>query len=812
MENTGSEGKLLTKLHVNSYKVPKGLYLTFVHVGRCLNGNKEEAWNRLIASGEPKSISELNALLRALFGMSGCEGCHVDKTTVAGLLFDHSQDDLFSVGSTPSNGDSYVSMETASEFSGSWPASGIISQLPLSEQKLYGSKFKLDDSSDADYVPPKQVRTAMKLGSAQDVPMTMEGGTNTESTGLGDSKWVGGSSMEVPETVSYTQTKSQNELMLEELEKINTDEAVPAVEIGDVVMIEKEEVMDMGVEARMARMEIVVGMMRDEIDELRDFKEITETEGCKFCIKNNNRIVNDRRTTVPTIPVIPAIPVPTGPKRMKATSVQRKTVSQREVTPVTDTAPVDKPSYEKPTETFAQKAAVKGTEAKEFSIVTGRKRFRKVENKVADRGIRVRERHLKIRFDTPKGTVTRLPRGVSQASIRDGLNECLRNLNKRKIYFSVVGQNRFGDVLLTLADSKADEVLPYIKVMEGRLETMGLPKFRFEKDTEKAKIFVGSVPLNQAGKSGWECSDWDGENAFRRLANDIELSNPGITLASKPSWVGKLAAMKSRKQSTAGLLIVVDMNEEVKRMMSKEYPAIKVAGKNRICRAWKEENPSVLCARCLKIGHVGAGCNNEPVCKWCRQKHLSLEHSCPVIGCEERHQGCKHTRTWCVPCQNNGHITGDDDCPAIRRSSPGRFRGPSSPLISDPTSISGVADRSINREKNKLKNGRGSPITDVMAETELVPGNVGLMVRKTESELKNDHVNVVVPAGAIERYEREGVVGGLDVVRAVRGRRIDKGKGKARSNSVPAKKNSEEMSQEADMGFCLDLFKNTPSN
>jgi len=69
-EKTGSEGKLLTKLNVNSYKVPKGLYLTFVHVGGCRKGDKEEAWNRLIASGEPKSISELNTLLKPSNGLT----------------------------------------------------------------------------------------------------------------------------------------------------------------------------------------------------------------------------------------------------------------------------------------------------------------------------------------------------------------------------------------------------------------------------------------------------------------------------------------------------------------------------------------------------------------------------------------------------------------------------------------------------------------------------------------------------------------------------------------------------------------------
>ena len=818
-EMTGSEGKFLTKLHVNSYKVPKGLYLTFNHMGNCLNGNKEEAWNRLITSGEPKSISELNALLRALFGMSGCDGCHVEKTTLAGLLFEHSQDSLFSKGQTPSDQDSYVSTETASDMSESWPASEIITQLPLSEQKLYGSKFKLDNSSDSDYVPPRQVRTARPLGSAQDVQMTMEGGTNTENTGLGNSKWVGSQSDGLPETVTYTQTKSQNELMLEELEKVNTSEAVPAVVEMDTVMrmedvepVREEEVLDMGMEARMARMEIGIGIMRDEIDELRDFKEITETEGCKFCIGTKGKLVSElTKEKVKVVPSVPAIPL--GPKVQNAKRGPAKTILKRDVSRVADVAPISEPSYENRTPTFAQKAR-EGTTKKEFSIVANRKRFaKKAGTPEVVTGISVWERHLKIRFETAKGTVTRLPEGVTQASIRDGLNECLRNLNERKIYFSMVGQNRFGNVLLILADSRAEEVLPYIRAMEGRLERMGLAKFRFEKDTEKAKIFVGSVPLKQAGKDTWKCEDWDGENAFRRLANDIELSNPGITLASKPSWVGKLTMMKNRRQSTAGLLIVVDLNDEVRKMMGKEFSKITVAGKSRFCRAWKEENPSVVCTRCLKIGHVGAGCVNEPVCKWCRQKRLTLEHSCPVTGCEERHAGCKHTRKWCVPCQNNCHFTGDDDCPAVKRSSGNKLRVQGSPIVSDPSSVSGVADRSINRERNRMRNGRGTPLTESMAAEERIPGNIGLMEKESLEERKRNQINVIAPGSAIERYERLGVVDGTDVVRAVRGRKLNKGKQVARSASVPeVKRNSEEMSQEADMGFSLDLFENTPSN
>ena len=263
----------------------------------------------------------------------------------------------------PGNSQNCAEMETASDFSGSWPASNIISQLPLLEQKLYGSKFKLDNSSDSDYLPPRQVRTAMKMGSAQDVLITMEGGINTESTGLGNSKWVGGSSMDVPETVSYTQTKSQNELMLAELEKVNTDEAVPAVEGGDVVMVEEEEVIVMGMEARMARMETVIGLMRDEIDELRDFKEITETEGCKFCIKNSDKLANVPKTiSGKVVPNVLAIPL--GPRILQRTVKKRETTPKEKRPQVGDEAPVKGPSYEREM-TFAQKAQ-EGTVKKEF--------------------------------------------------------------------------------------------------------------------------------------------------------------------------------------------------------------------------------------------------------------------------------------------------------------------------------------------------------------------------------------------------------------------------------------------------------------
>jgi len=178
--------------------------------------------------------------------------------------------------------------------------------------------------------------------------------------------------MELPEKVSYTQTKSQNELMLEELERIDAGEAVPAVEELDTVMVEEvipesnvQLQLDNNLITRVTTIEKLIIEMRDEIDEVRHFKEITETEGCKFCIKKGGKTdaKSNRSTVVPAIP----IPIPTRPKEMGGPLVQKKKIMPREVTPMEDKALVDKPSYEKPAETFAQKAAG-GTERKNFRL------------------------------------------------------------------------------------------------------------------------------------------------------------------------------------------------------------------------------------------------------------------------------------------------------------------------------------------------------------------------------------------------------------------------------------------------------------
>jgi len=129
--------------------------------------------------------------------------------------------------------------------------------------------------------------------------------------------------------------------------------------------------------------------------------------------------------------------------------------------------------------------------------------------------IKERERHLKIRYNTAKGVVTKLPVGVNPETIRNGLNDCLRNLNERKAYFSKASLNRFGDVLLSLRDTRVEDIHHYLYALGEELESMGLKDFRCERDAEKVKIFVGMVPLARVGKESWSPLDWEGEDAFR---------------------------------------------------------------------------------------------------------------------------------------------------------------------------------------------------------------------------------------------------------------------------------------------------------
>jgi len=444
--------------------------------------------------------------------------------------------------------------------------------------------------------------------------MTMEGNKNTEATGFGDSKWadiagsdavhapptnptpkpvkpaarpmtiqsrmeVGESSQNPQSTVPYTQC----------------DQSTPGDNLDDLSLCE-----------RMGRLEKLIVGMRDELDDLKEFKEEVENNGCgkcpTTCIDKGKGIQIPARSPMPAV-LRPSTKIPVPP------------------IPVAGCEKTIEPSYERGLNTKKSFASVADNNGKKgsFNWVSRRKAFApKKEAKTEPiTQIRVRERHLKIRFVTEKKAITTLGNEHSTKSIRIALNQCLTGLNETKGYFSICGKNRFGDILLTLAENKVDDIMVYIEALRVTLVDMGLPTFRFECDAEKVKVFVGMVPLIRSCRLNWSPEDWVEEAGYREISNDVEQSNPWITVAAKPSWVGGLRKFHNQKQSTNGMILLLEKSVELTRMMSIDNPKIIIGGKKRFCQAWREESESIMCARCLKIGHVGAGCDSNPVCLFC---------------------------------------------------------------------------------------------------------------------------------------------------------------------------------------------------
>jgi len=781
-EGAENAQRILTRMLVTSYKLPCGLTFQFAHTDGCRREGRDESWNGFIKNSDPRTVSDVNAGIRGLMKTSGYSGCSRIKDTTMGILFDHSQNSEY-VPSTHSTQEDYVSVRSPNSTAASWPTSVGLGSIPDSERALYGKKFKLDRSFDSDYAPLQCKKTVKVLGSKVDIPITLEDGKNTEESGVGNSRWavIPETQESLPETVGYTQSRSQTEAMLEELAKVNTPEAVPAVEEDSPMAETGSNTM----EFRMERVEKRILDLLEEVDELKN--QIVDLK-----IELESR---PQRTTVTQRDTRPAVPIPVTLRTLETKKGKGKMVEQTKKVCVDMTVPPVKPAYEngimagKSSTASWINVAADASGTKEFSIVRGRKRFEEKKPATIVKTLRIKkqERHLKIRYNTAKGAVIKLPNGVNPETIRNGLNECLRNLNERKAYFSIAKLNRFGDVLLTLRDTKVEDIYRYLPALGEELGNMGLKNFRFERDAKKVKIFVGMVPLARAGKGSWSPSDWESENAFRPMANNIEQSNMGITLAAKPSWVGKLGKFHQRRQSTASILLIMKMSPEVRTMMAKDTPWIVISGKARICRPWREENNSVLCTRCMKIGHVGAGCKAEPVCKYCRKDHVSTEHKCAVTGCPNTHDGCKHYEVWCMQCESNEHMTGHQECPAIRKSSvsPSRM-GPNTPVISDPTSVTGVADSPRNWERNKTKTGRGTPLVEQQSKCN-GPKPIGNALVTTERyELRKREHGVVKPGAKIAEYEKIGDVEGIPVVR---GRPLKNGKGKevARPSLVPAK-------------------------
>jgi len=724
-------------------------------------------------------------------------------------------------GAQNSTSGSEVVVGCVSQFSSSWPSG--IQDLGSSERVLYKG-MTLDRASDLDYVPSSVVVNDVAM-SLEDDKTTELNGLGDSQHAVPKGVTVASS---LPDTVPYSVSATQDILgALAEYEAgtiaprpaeldscdgsldFMDDVEQSAQKVDNVVLTDHDKIV---------RLETAVEDERDLFDRLRDIVEDLEVEvkqlltwkadvmanGCPKC-PGKITAVKSARSTMPAIPLVgtknrpppPPTASPTrtsahaGPSTERVTpvdkAVRRNNGSNRSapksaretVAPVTrvgsdasvPVAPVTilrRPAYattdeDKVTKSFASMAASNAS-PDGYNIVAGRKCFthKKAVPPVPVTTIPVRSRHVTIKFTRARDVKFVLPAGITVVRIRDELNKTLFSLNCGA-YFSLCSLRKWGDVLLTLAATKADDIVGYYPALREALEALGLNDFAFARDTEKVKVFVGMVPLSQFG-GGWQPSEWEGRSAFDRLAADIEQSNPGILIAARPSWAGRLHKLKERRVNNAGLILVLEMTPEVRTMMNAASPRIVVAGRHRVCRAWREDCPTVVCGRCQTVGHRIGECRNSPACAFCHGGHLTSGHVCPVLSCKKVGTACEHVKRMCILCHSVDHFTGHRECSALRGSSSSPpVLGLATPVVADHTSVVGVSDMSRGRLRREGRGRPGTPLAAHMVANGV--SHVGISEVRLRSEINPDR----------STHNREVVVP-----------RLDKGKGIARSPSAPA--------------------------
>jgi len=132
--------------------------------------------------------------------------------------------------------------------------------------------------------------------------------------------------------------------------------------------------------------------------------------------------------------------------------------------------------------------------------------------------------------------------------------------------------------------------------------------------------------------------------------------------------------------------------------MGKKEPKLLLNGRMRFCRTWRERSDTVICDRCLAVGHVIGECKLTLKCRWCGKDHASNEHKCPIIDwAAPKETACQHCRKECRLCGKKVHLTGCRECDVLkRRSTPPKY-GNATPAEADNTSANGINDRSRNR-------------------------------------------------------------------------------------------------------------------
>jgi len=335
-----------------------------------------------------------------------------------------------------------------------------------------------------------------------------------------------------------------------------------------------------------------------------------------------------------------------------------------------------------------------------------------------------RERHITMRFDA--GKRTQLP--VTPEAIRIRMNQTLSNLGKVSDKTSYIREARskleIGCIYLTLAEHTATQVWDRLErcrsTLIRELGPSGLTNFVFHKDVAKVKILVSGVPLAPTGRGSlWRPEDWTGDRAFDGLRTDIEGSNPGVITAGRPNMLGSVYAMKQAGATSCGIRFTLERNDASDRILSSGR--VFLFGKSRNARFFEEHRSAPVCNKCLQVGHVEMLCAFPPRCRFCFGDHLSKSHRCGQLNCpEENGQSCSHTVRRCMLCERSDHFTGYSRCPVVINSgfSPAPA-GARSPIVADDTSVTGVSDRSRNRQRRRRRGVDPAIVSEVMVEREV---------------------------------------------------------------------------------------------
>ena len=742
--------KLLVRVSTKSYMVPEGFPVIITHVGNCGNGEIDGKLVESVMRAKPSTVNELEVATKAVLAHAGCNSmCKIEKGNTAGIVYkDHSDNSSYEQSSAMDTDNGTASLieenlmtgnqgesddgrmitvggkpQGNANYSPSWPSSLDIGS---SEKSLYRN-FRMDRSSDESYIPSKVV--VPELVELKDTPMNLGNNKTSEKTGMGDSKHAVEkipetqieSSYKLPSTVGYSVSATQDILeAFDEFEKENIEPKIkelvsePDMEIDEKSMNwtdpEKQLSLEEKVEILMKRvfddgekLDNLVEKVEELEEKLADaWKEIDRLGGNKQSRKGKE--VEKRE-----VPTLPAVPIPESWKKRGGNFEIDSSLLKKKQEPIKEKPKVEstvfvhpKPTYMTSDEERAKKrtfasVANEGAKRDGYEVVKNRKRFEKQKPTTPETitEIPVRERHLTIKFDRERDEVKGLADGLTRERIRNVLNKLMTDLNATA-YFAIANLNRWGDVQLTLANTKAEDIVGYYEAMRESLEEIGVDKFKFVRDLKKVKVYVGMVPLSRYG-NGWEPKEWERKESYETLAADIESSNPGVYIAAKPIWAGRLHKLKERRVNNAGLILVVERTNEINNMLRSNTPKMVVMGRHRMCRLWREDHPAAVCRKCQQIGHSQGECRNEAVCSFCRKNHEMRNHVCPVTTCRKKGMVCEHVRKICFSCNEEGHWTGDKNCPAIKQDTNTPSSIGATPVRGDNTSITGVTDNSKNR-------------------------------------------------------------------------------------------------------------------